>query len=322
MTFLAGAAATRPFAARAQQRDRVRRIGVLVGLAEDDPETKARFAKLQQGLERLDWSEGRNIHIDYRFAPAGAQVQERAQELIALQPDAILAHTTPVTAALQRETRTIPIVFVNVSDPVGAGFIESLARPGGNLTGLLQYEAGIFGKWLAMLKEIAPRIARVALLANPALAGYEYLVRSAEAAAPSLAIEVLRSPVANAADIERSIESVARVPDSGLLLPPESTTILHRDLVIALAARHRLPAVYSARFWVTAGGLMSYGTDQIDLFGHAASYLDRILRGADPTQLPVQAPTRYETTLNLKTAQALGLEVPASLLVRADEVIE
>jgi ABC-type uncharacterized transport system substrate-binding protein len=173
-----------------------------------------------------------------------------------------------------------------------------------------------------MLKEIAPRIARVALLANPALAGYEYLVRSAEAAAPSLAIEVLRSTVANAADIEQSIESVARVPDSGLLLQPESTTILHRDLVIALAARHRLPAVYSARFWVTAGGLMSYGTDQIDLFGHAASYVDRILRGADPTQLPVQAPTTYETTLNLKTAKALGLEVPASLLVRADEVIE
>jgi putative tryptophan/tyrosine transport system substrate-binding protein len=295
---------------------------VLVGLAEDDPETKARFAKFRQELERLGWSEGRNVRIDYRFAPAGAQVRDRAQELIALQPDVILAHTTPVAAALQRETRTVPIVFVNVSDPIGASFIVSLARPGGNLTGLLQYEAGIFGKWLAMLKEIAPRIARVALLANPKLPGYEYLVRSAEAAAPSLAIKLVRAPVANAADIERSIESFARVPDSGLILPPESTTILHRDLVIALTSQHRLPAVYSARFWVASGGLMSYGTDQIDLFGHAASYVDRILRGAIPADLPVQAPTKYETILNLKTAKALGLTVPPSMLVRADEVIE
>ena len=304
------------------QPGHMRRIGVLVGLAEDDPETKARFAKFRQELERLGWSEGRNVRIDYRFAPAGAQVQDRAQELIALQPDVIIAHTTPVAAALQRETRTTPIVFVNVSDPIGAGFIVSLARPGGNLTGLLQYEAGIFGKWLAMLKEIAPHIARVALLANPELPGYEYLVRSAEAATPSLAIKLVRAPVANAADIDRSIEAFARVPDGGLVLPPESTTILHRDLIIALTARHRLPAVYSARFWVASGGLMSYGTDQIDLFGHAASYVDRILRGAIPADLPVQAPTKYETILNLRTAKALGLTVPPSMLVRADEVIE
>jgi putative ABC transport system substrate-binding protein len=319
---LGGAAATWPLAAWAQQPEQMLQIGVLVGLAEDDPETEARFTKFRQALERLGWSEGRNVRINYRFAPAGAQVQERAQELITLQPDVILAHTTPITAALHRQSRMIPIVFVNVSDPIGAGFVKSLARPGGNITGVLQYETGIFGKWLAMLKEIAPGIARVALLANPNLAGYDYLVRSAEAAAPSLAIELVRSPVANAADIERSIEWFARVPDSGLVLPPESTTILHRDLVIALAARHRLPAVYSARFWVAAGGLMSYGTDQIDLFGHAAFYVDRILRGVNPTDLPVQAPTKYEAVVNLKTAKALGLTVPPGLLVAADEVIE
>lgn len=316
-------AAAWPHTARTQQRsDPIRRIGVLVGLAEEDLETKARFTKFQQELDRLGWSEGHNLRIDYRFAPAGAQVQKRAQELIKLQPEVILAHTTPVTAALHFETSTIPIVFVNVSDPIGARFVESLARPSGNLTGLLQYEASIFGKWLAMLKEIAPRTSRAALLANPELAGYDYLMRSAEAVAPAVAIELVRSPVANATDIERSIKSLARTPDSSLVLPPESTTILHRDLIIALATRHRLPAVYSARFWVTAGGLMSYGTDQIDLFGHAAFYVDRILRGANPADLPVQAPTKYETVVNLKAAKALGLDVPATLLVRADEVIE
>jgi ABC-type uncharacterized transport system substrate-binding protein len=322
LRILGGTAAAWPLVAPAQQGERTRRIGVLIGLAENDPETTARFTRFHQELERLGWLEGRNIRIDYRFAPAGAQVQERAKELIALQPNVMLAHTTPVTAALHRETRTIPIVFVNVSDPIGAGLVTSLARPGGNVTGMLQYEEGIFGKWLAMLKEIAPRITRVAMLANPDLPGYDYLVRSTQAAAPSLAIELVPVPVANSADIERSMESFARVPDGGLVLPPESTTILHRDLVIALAARHRLPAVYSARFWVAAGGLMSYGTDQIDLFGHAASYVDRILRGAGPADLPVQGPTKYETTLNLKTAKALGLNVPPTLLVRADEVIE
>jgi ABC-type uncharacterized transport system substrate-binding protein len=223
---------------------------------------------------------------------------------------------------LRDKTRSIPIVFVNVSDPIGAGLVISLARPGGNVTGMLQYEAGIFGKWLGMLKEIAPNISRVALLANPKLPGYDYLVRSTQAAAPALAIEIEPIPVANASDIERSIESFAQMPNRGLVLPPESTTILHRELVIALTARHRLPAVYSARFWVTAGGLMSYGTDQDDNFRLAASYVDRILRGDKPAELPVQAPTKYETILNLKTAKTLGLSVPASLLVRADEVIE
>ena len=300
----------------------MRRIGVLIGLAEDDPETKTRLTAFRQGLERLGWSEGRNVRIDSRFAPAGTgQEQALAKELVATQPDVILAHTTQVAAALQRESRAIPIVFVNVSDPIGAGFIASLARPGGNLTGVLHYEASIAGKWLAMLKEIAPRLTRAALVMNP-VGSYDYFLRSTEALAPSLAIELVPSPVENAADIERAIESFARVPDGGLVLPPDATTTVHRDLIIALAARHRLPAVYPLRVFVAAGGLMSYGTDQVDMFRQAASYVDRILRGDKPADLPVQAPTKYETVVNLKTAKALGLTVPPGLLVAADEVIE
>jgi putative ABC transport system substrate-binding protein len=325
ITLLGGATVGWPLAARAQQGERLRRIGVLMGFAEDDPETIVRVAKFRQELERLGWSEGRNVRIDYRFTAARAdQFQVLAKELVALQPDVILAHATGIAAALQRETRAIPIVFVNVSDPIGAGFIASLARPGGNLTGVLHYEASITGKWLAMLKEIAPRLARAALVGNPTVTvtGYDYFLRAAEAIAPSLAIELVPSRVENAADIERAIESFARVPNGGLVLPPDATTNVHRDLVITLAARHRLPAIYTARLFVTAGGLMSYGTDQVEMFGQTASYVDRILRGAKPADIPVQAPTKYETVLNLKTAKTLGLDVPPSLLVRADEVIE
>ena len=325
ITLLGGAAASSaswPLAVRAQQADRMRRIGVLMGLAENDPDSKARLTGFRQGLERLGWSEGRNVRIDYRFTQASVgQAQVPARELVALQPDVILGQGTPVVAALQRESRAIPIVFVNVSDPIGSGFVASLARPGGNLTGLLQYEASIAGKWLAMLKEIAPRLARAALVMNP-IGSYDYFRQSAEALAPSLAIELVPSPVETAADIERAIESFARVPNGGLLLPPDTTTSTHRDLIIALAARHRLPAVYSLRVFVAAGGLMSYGTDQVEMFRQAASYVDRILRGDKPADLPVQAPTKYETVLNLKTAKALGLTVPPGLLVAADEVIE
>jgi len=319
---LLGGAATWPLAARAQQPDRVRRLGVLMGLAEDDPETKARAAKLRQELGRLGWSEGYNIRIDTRFAPAGAQAAVLAKELVALRPDVILAHSAQAAATLQREAGAIPIVFVNVSDPIGAGFVASLARPGGNLTGLLHYEAGIFGKWLALLKEITPRLARAALVASPKNPVYDYFLRSANAAAPSLAIELLPGPVENAADIERFFDTFARVPDCGMLVPPDIMTMTHRDLIVALAAQHRLPAIYSFRLFVTAGGLMSYGTDQVDMFGQTASYIDRILRGAKPADLPVQAPIKYEMVLNLKTAKALGLTVPPSLLVAADEVIE
>jgi putative ABC transport system substrate-binding protein len=321
---LGGAAATPsvlwPLAARAQQPDRMRRIGVLVAYAEGDPEIEARLAAFRQGLERLGWS-GRNIRMDTRFAPAGAgQEQSRAQELVALKPDAILAQTPQVVAALQRESHAIPIVFVGVADPVGAGFIASLARPGGNLTGLLGIEASIAGKWLTMLKEIAP-LARVALIANPKnILGY--FLQAAEPLARSLSIELVPSPVENAAEIERAIESFARRPNGGLVLPPDATTSVHRDLIIALAARQRLPAAYAFRLFVTAGGLMSYGIDFTNQFREAASYVDRILRGENAADLPVQAPTKYETVVNLKTAQALGLTVPPGLLVAADEVVE
>jgi putative ABC transport system substrate-binding protein len=241
---------------------------------------------------------------------------------VALQPDVILAFSTRVTAALQQETRTIPIVFVNVSDPIGAGFIASLARPGGNITGILHYEAGIIGNWLALLKEISPRLGRAAFVANPKTTSYDFFLLAAQAAASSLAIELVPSSVANAADIDRTVETIARVPNSGLVVPPDASMVANRDLILSLAARHRVPAVYPFRLFVAAGGLMSYGTDQVEMFGQTASYIDRILRGAKPADLPVQAPTKYETVLNLKTAKALGLTVPPGLLVAADEVIE
>jgi ABC-type uncharacterized transport system substrate-binding protein len=322
ITLLGGAAAW-PIAARAQQGERMRRIGVLMGVSGDDPETKERIAAFRWGLERRGWLEGRNVHLDYRFSAArGERLPALAKELVALQPDVILAHSTGAAAELQRESRTIPIVFVNASDPIGSGFVASLARPGGNLTGVLHLEASIVGKWLAMLKEIAPRVTHAALMGNRKTATLDYFLQSAQAVAPSLVVELVASHVETAADIERAMESLARVPDSGLVLPPDSTTLVHRDLIITLAARHRLPAVYPLQLFVVGGGLMSYGTDQNDMFRLAASYVDRILRGDKPADLPVQAPTKFETAVNLRTAKALGLTVPPGLLVAADEVIE
>jgi putative tryptophan/tyrosine transport system substrate-binding protein len=323
ITLLGGAAAAWPVVARAQQPDGMRRIGVLIGFAEDDPEAKARLAAFRQGLEKRGWSEGRNVRIDYRYAPAGAQAQVLAKELVALQPDVILAHSTPVTAALQRESRTIPIVFAVVADPLGSGFVASLPRPGGNITGVMQYEASVTGKWLAMLKEIAPSLVRAAFVANPKTATfYDFYLRAGKALASSLGIEPVLTLVENPADIERAIESFARVPNGGLVLIPDVSTAVHRNLIIALAARHRLPAVYWDRSLVAAGGLMSYGNDLVDVFRQAASYVDRILRGDKPADLPVQAATKFETVVNLKTAKALGLTVPPGLLVAADELIE
>ena len=319
---LGGAAAACPLAARAQQPERVRRIGVLVGLAENDPEMKERLAGLRQGLEKFGWAEGSNLRIDYRFAPAGTQARLLARELVALQPDVIITQSTPATAAMQPETSTIPIVFAGVADPIGSGFVASLSRPDGNLTGLLQYEESITGKWLAMLKEIAPNLMRAALVANPRTAAFDYFLRSAKALAPSLAIDLVPTPVDSAADIERAIETFAREPNGGLVLLPDTTTVVHRDLIIALASRHRLPAVYNLRVFVAAGGLMCYGPDFVDLYRQAASYVDSILRGAKATDLPVQTPRKFETVINLKTAKALGLTVPPGLLIAADEVIE
>jgi putative tryptophan/tyrosine transport system substrate-binding protein len=320
---LGAAAAAWPLAAHAQQGERVRRVGILLNVAENDQEVQASLTAFKQELERLGWSEGRNVRTDVRFAQGNPdRARALAKELLSLQPDLILAHTTPIVGALQKETRTIPIVFTNASDPVGSGFVASLAQPGGNLTGLQLYEGSIVGKWLSMLKEIAPQMTRVAFIANPRIIVYDYFLREAKAAAPSLAIELVPSPVETAADIERVIESFARAPNGGLFFPPSITSTLHRKLIIELAARHRLPAVYAFRFFTAEGGLMSYGVDQVDLLRRAASYVDRILRGEKPADIPVQAPTKYETVVNVKTAKALGLTVPPGLLVAADEVIE
>jgi putative ABC transport system substrate-binding protein len=317
--FLIGlGAAAWPAAARAQKPERIWRVGMLVSI--DNPDIKA----FQEELERHGWFEGRNLRIDYRVAPAAVHAQTLAKELVHTQPDVIFALSRPVTAALQKETRTIPIVFTYVIDPIGAGFIASLAHPGGNLTGLQAYEPSMVGKWLGMLKEIAPQTTRVALLGNPKTAVYfDYLLRAAETAAPSLGIGTIPGPIENdPADIERVITVIASVPNSAMVVLPDSTTSVKSDLIIALAARHRLPAIYSFKYIVRAGGLMSYGIVATDHYRQAALYVDKILRGAKPADLPVQVPVRYETALNVKTAKAFGLQPPAGLLVAADEVIE
>jgi putative ABC transport system substrate-binding protein len=315
---LCGGAVAWPISVRAEQLDHIRRVGMLVGF--DDPDLKV----FRQELERLGWSEGRNLRIDYRYAPAGSQVQMLAKELVALQPEVIFAQSRPVTAALQQATHTIPIVFNYVIDPIGARFIANLPRPGGNITGFMVYEPSVVGKWIEMLKQIAPQTARVALLGNPQTAVYyDYLLHAATTAAPSFGIEVVPSRIENsAADIERAIVSVANAPNSTMVVLPDSTTNVNRDLIIALAARNRLPAIYTNRFFISAGGLMSYGVVAVEQYRQAASYVDRILRGATPAELPVQTPTKYETLLNVKAAKALGLAVPAGLLIAADEVIE
>jgi putative ABC transport system substrate-binding protein len=307
-----------PLAAIAQNSDRIRLIGMLTAI--DDPELKA----FHEELEKRGWSEGHNIHIEYRLAPAAAKAQTLAKELVAMQPDVIFVVGRPTATALHQESRTIPIVFTYVIDPIGAGFVASLARPGGNLTGLMAYDPSTVGKWLGMLKEIAPQITRVGLLGNPKTAAYfDYLLGAAQAVAPSLGIEAVPSHIENdPADIERAIAAIAGMPNSGIVVVPEATTTTNRDLIIMLTARNRLPAIYNFKHFVPAGGLISYGIVSADHYRQGAFYVDRILRGAKPAELPVQAPTKYETAVNLKTAETLGLTVPAALLVAADEVVE
>jgi putative tryptophan/tyrosine transport system substrate-binding protein len=325
MTLLCGAATAWPLAARAQQPERMPRIGVLMGYPESDSEAQTKIAAFRDGLQKLGWTEGRNTRIDTRWAtPADAESMERfAKELVALQPDLILSSTTPTTAALLQQTRTIPIVFATVADPVGSGFVASFPRPGGNVTGFVVFEASLAGKWLELLKEIVPRVNRITFLFNPATATYaEFYLNPFKAAAESFAVEAIAAPVRDRSELESVVSAQAREPNGGLIVMPDSFTDLHRAEIASLAARYRLPAVYPRRIFTEVGGLLSYGIDQLDNFRLAATYADRILKGEKPADLPVQAPTKFELVINMKTAKALGIEVPPQLLARADEVIE
>jgi ABC-type uncharacterized transport system substrate-binding protein len=318
---LLGCAAAWPLAARAQQPDRVRRVGVLMGIS-DDPEGQARVAVFRQALAALGWTEGRNVQFIYRWS-AGDVVHARqfAKELLDLRSDVILANSTPIAVAVRDITRTIPTVFVQVSDPVTAGVVQSLARPGSNLTGFTNFEPSIAGKWLELVKRVAPKITRVAYLFNPNTAPLFY-ARAVETAAPLLSLNPFAAEVHNAGEMEGVIEQFARESGSALLVLPDLFTATNRQSIIAIAAHHRLPAVYPARYFVASGGLMSYGIEMLETYRQAASYVDRILKGERPSDLPVQQPTKFEFVINLKTARALGLTVPPQLLTRADEVIE
>jgi ABC-type uncharacterized transport system substrate-binding protein len=324
ITLLGGAAAW-PLAAHAQQAERMRRIGILMTFAESDREGQARAAAFREEFQKLGWAENRNVQIDYRWATSGdaESIQRFAKELVALQPDLIFSDTTPTTAALQKQTRNIPIVFANVSDPVGSGFVASFPRPGDNLTGFFNMEPTMAGKWLELLKEIAPRVARVAMLFNPAVTTYtEFWLTPFKSTAGSFAVEAIAAPVHDTSELEPVVAAQAREPNGGLIVMPDAFLFTHRAEVTSLAARYLLPAVYPQRVFAEVGGLLAYGNDRRDHYRRAATYADRILRGEKPSELPVQAPVKFDLVINLKTAKALGLEIPPTLLARADEVIE
>jgi putative ABC transport system substrate-binding protein len=325
ITLLGGAVAW-PVGARAQQPARMRRIGVLTTFGDSDALAQGWDAAFRKRLDESGWHDSRNVQIDHRWAAGNAdRLQAFAKELVVLQPDVIFAVTTPTVAALLRETRTLPIVFAQVSDPVGSGFVASLARPGGNVTGFtnINIESSIGGKWLELVKEIAPAVRRVAMIYNPPTSPFAgYYLRPFEAAGPAYGVQASAAAVHSDADIENTLDALAREPGGGFVVLPDTFTGTHRDQIVSLAARYRLPAVYPFRWFAEIGGLLSYGIDSDDMFRRAASYVDRILKGAKPADLPVQAPVKYELLINLKTAKALGLDIPATVLARADEVIE
>ena len=321
MSLLSGAAAAWPLSTRAQER--VRRIGVLMNLAADDPEGQARIAAFHQGLQEWGWTIGRNARIDVRWETGDAdRIRRYAAELVALAPDVILASASAAMTAVQQTSRTVPIVFVNIIDPVGAGYVASLARPGGNATGFTGFEYGTSTKWLELLKEIAPRVTRAAVLRDATVPQGIGQFAVIQAAAPSFGVELRPIDVRDPEEIEHAVVAFARLPSSGLIIVGAPSVVVYRHLIITLAARHRLPAVYPFAYFTRNGGLISYGPDTVDPYRRAAGYVDRILKGEKPADLPVQAPTKYELVINLKTAKTLGLEVPPTLLARADEVIE
>jgi putative ABC transport system substrate-binding protein len=320
---LLGGAAVWPLAARAQQAERMRRIGMLTNLAADDALATARVAAFAQAMHELGWIVGRNLRIDYRWGQNDPErLRKYAAELVALAPEVIVANANPSTTALQHATRSVPVVFVNQVDPVGAGFVESLARPGGNITGFTNFEYGLGGKWLELLKDIAPRVTRVAVLRDPASASGTGQLGAIQSVAPSFGVELRPIDVRNTGEIERALAAFSRMPNGGMIVTGTGFALSHRDAILALAARHGLPAVYSFRHHVEHGGLISYAPDALDPYLRAAGYVDRILKGEKPADLPVQAPTKFELVINLKTAKTLGLEIPPTLLARADEVIE
>jgi len=322
-TLLGGAAVAWPLAARGQERERLRRIGVLLPAVPDDPVWQARLGALLQGLAVLDWSIGRNVQVDARWAITdAAEIRRHVAELVALAPDVILAHGTTTLGPLRQVSRTVPTVFTGVADAVGSGFVDSLARPGGNATGFIAYEWSISGKWLELLKEIAPGVTRAVVLRDSELGSGASQFAVIQAVAPSLRLEVNPVNVGGTAEIERAVAAFARAPNGGLIATGGGRVRFHRDLIVKLAARHKLPAVYYDRVFVDSGGLISYGPDYVDQFRRAAGYVDRVLKGEKPADLPVQAPTKYELVVNLKTGKALGLDIPTSILARADEVIE
>ena len=320
---LLGAAVALPLAARAQESERVRRIAVLIPGTADDAEYQARMVAFLQGLQQLGWSDGRNVRIDIRYAAGDANLTPKyAAELIAFAPDVILAPGSTTVGPLLQATRTVPIVFATILDPVGAGFVDSLARPGGNATGFVAFEYGLSGKWLELLKQIAPSLTRVAILRDPATAAGIGQFAAIQSVAPSFAVELRPIDVREVGEIERAVTAFARSSNGGLIVTAASGSAIHSNQIITLAARHKLPAVYSDRHFVTGGGLISYGPDRIDQYRQAAGYVDRILKGEKPADMPVQAPTKYELVINLKTAKTLSLTVPPTLLASANEVIE